>query len=116
MAAARQSAVELRPGVERPDWSAATSPAAQQALLDRAGSRLGLIDRWRLALTADEDRVWRAVIELYASLGQAPRVAEIGVHAELPDDVVPELLRRLEERDLLSLGAGETVRHAYPFT
>jgi alkylmercury lyase len=112
----RGSAVELRPGVFRPDWSVAGTAAAQQALGGRA-ARSGLIDRWLHALTPDQDRVWRTVLHLYADLGRAPRIEEIGAAANLSAAEVRPLLQQLEDRDLLALGSdGETLRHAYPFS
>ncbi len=50
MTEASGGAVELRPGVFRPDWSAAKSAAARRALGGRAGAREGLLDKWAHAL------------------------------------------------------------------
>lgn len=109
------AAIEIRPGVFRPDWSAAQSPAAQKALAGRA-ARPGLIDKWLHALTPDEDRVWRSVLQLYADLGRPPALAEIGRHAKLPESAVSGLLQKLEQRDLLGRDHAGAVCYAYPFT
>lgn len=108
--------MELRPGVFRPDWSAAKSLAAKKALGGRAANRPGLIAKWLHALTLDEDRVWQAVLELYRALGRPPGIFEISQHAELPENTALDLLQRLEHRDLLARGPDGTIRYAYPFT
>jgi alkylmercury lyase len=70
-------ALEIRPGVFRPDWSAAKSPAAREALGIRTATGRSPIDKLLIALTPDEDRVWRAVLELYGTLGRPPRTWRI---------------------------------------
>jgi hypothetical protein len=64
--------VEIRPGVFRPDWSAARSDAAKQALRERAEGREGLLDKWMHALEPDLDRVWRGMLEFYGGAGRPP--------------------------------------------
>lgn len=111
------TAVELRSGVFRPDWSAVTTPAAREALACRGAARPGLIDKWLHTLAPDEDRVWFAVLGLYAALGRPGSAAEIAARAGLPEKSVAGLLRRLQNLDLLALGPdGKTIRHVYPFT
>lgn len=109
------AAVEIRPGVFRPDWSVVQSPAAQEALAGRA-ARPGLIDKWLHALTPAEDRVWRSVLRLYADFGRPPGVSEISRQIELPESALPELLQKLEQRDLLARDPAGAIRYAYPFT
>ena len=116
MRTVQEAAIELRPGVFRPDWSAAKSPAAKEALGGRAAARPGLIDKWLHALAPDEDRVWRAVLECYAVLGRPPLTAEISHQANLPESAVLQLLQQLEQRDLLARGPDGAIRYAYPFT
>lgn len=110
-----EAAVELRPGVFRPDWSATTMPAAQEALGGRAAVP-GLMDRWLRTLTPDQDRVWRTVLHLYADLGRSPRIGEIKTVTDLPTAELASRLRELEQRDLLALSPdGQALRHVYPF-
>jgi alkylmercury lyase len=49
----REPAVEIRPGVFRPDWSAVRKPGARRALTGHMAARGGLLDRWSHALDAD---------------------------------------------------------------
>ena len=109
-------AVELRPGVFRPDWSVAKSSAAREALRGRAAARRGLIDQWLHALSPDDDRVWRAMLEDYATLGRPPSAGEIRDRTGLSEGAVSELLGRLEYRDLIGRGPDGGIRFAYPFT
>lgn len=55
--------VEIRPGVERPDWSAVTSGLARAALESRDARRPSLVNAWPIGLTAREDLIgaghWR---------------------------------------------------------
>ncbi len=67
-------AVELRPGVLRPDWSAVSSEAAGGALRARHASRSNLVEKWAVALDGTEDWIWRSVIKLFVDLGRAPRI------------------------------------------
>lgn len=116
MRAMAEPAIEIRPGVFRPDRRAATSAAARDALDGRSAARLGLLDKWRHALAPDEDRVWRCVLERYAALGRPPSAHEIGDGTGLPESSIPDVLRRLQRRDLLALSAAGSIRYAYPFT
>ena len=116
MADAGGSAVELRPGVFRPDWSAAKSPAARRALGERANAREGLLDRWAHALDPETDRVWRVLLQLYGSAGLPPSPAEIGAQAEVPERVVRDALLVLQRHDLLKLRNDGSILYAYPFT
>ena len=111
------AAVELRPGVFRPDWSVARTPAAQEALAGRAAARPGVLDKWLHALTADQDCVWRTVLQLYAELGRAPGLAEISGRTSLSLSQLRSVLRELEHRDLLALSPdGGSLRLVYPFS
>lgn len=107
---ARERAAEIRPGVLRPDWSAATTPAVLQALAGRVTARSGLLDKWSHALEASEDIVWRTVLRLYAAKGRPPNVDEIAVATGIDGGRVGALLRKLQLRDLVGLDAGaETI-------
>jgi hypothetical protein len=46
---------EIRPGVQRPDWSVVTKSASRDALLARDRTRAGVQTKWRRALPAQED-------------------------------------------------------------
>ena len=113
----QEVAVELRPGVFRPDWSAVTTPAARAALRGRTAARSSLLEKWSQPLGREEDLVWRSVLRLYASLGRAPHGAEISAETGLPEERIKGCLRSLQNRDLLDLHAnGTAIRHVYPFT
>lgn len=71
-----ETAVEIRPGVYRPDLSVVTAPAARAALGGRTAARAGLRDMWSHALEAAEDLVWRRALRLYGD-GRPPRIDEI---------------------------------------
>lgn len=112
-----ETAVEIRPGVHRPDWSIVTTPAARAALGGRTAARAGLLDMWSHALEAAEDMVWRMALRLYGDSGRPPRIDEIAERANLSEDRVRALLRKLQLRDLVGLEPGtDTIRYAYPFT
>jgi alkylmercury lyase len=112
-----EPAVEIRPGVFRPDWSAITKPAARQALTGRLAARAGLLDRWSCRLEADQDVVWRTALRLYAKLGRAPSIADLAMAADMAADKLTTLLNDLESRDLIGLDrALGRIRLAYPFT
>lgn len=113
----REAAAEIRPGVFRPDWSAVTTSAAREALGGCGSVLAGLLDRWSRGSDADEDRVWQALLRLYADGGRAPRLDEIAAATALSDEQARNLLRALARRDLLGLEAGtDAIRYAYPFT
>jgi hypothetical protein len=112
-----ESAVEIRPGVFRPDWSAVTTPGARQALLGRMAARAGSLSKWSRPLEAAEDLVWRTVLRLYAEGGQAPGIADIARSTGVAPAKIESVLRTLEGRDLLSLDReSRHIRLAYPFT
>ncbi|MFG1247816.1 organomercurial lyase [Xanthobacter flavus] len=112
-----QLSVEIRPGVCRPDWSAVTTPAAQQALNGRMAARVGLLDKWSLALDSNEDLVWRTVLVLYAENGRSPRASEIAACSDISVERVRAVLQKLQLHDLLGLEPGtDAIRYAYPFT
>lgn len=111
------TAVEIRPGVQRPDWSIVTSAAARDALLARDRSRPGPVEAWTTALPQPQDAVWRAVIALFARLGRPPQWAEIAVEANLSERAVEEILSELERNDLLAVDKDRrSISYAYPFT
>jgi alkylmercury lyase len=113
----QERAVEIRPGVFRPDWSAVTKPGARRALIGRMNARAGLLDRWSHVLDADEDLVWRSLMQHYASRGQPPLIDDIAKETGIAGDRLAAALRRLESRDLIGLDpASAQIRLAYPFT
>ena len=114
---AAEPAVEIRPGVFRPDWSAVTTAAARQALRGRKAARAGLLDRWSGRLEADEDCIWRAILRLYGEMGRPPEFGDIAVEAGTTHDLAVLVLDKLRARDLIDLDdAGGRIRLAYPFT
>lgn len=108
--------VELRPGVFRPDWSAARTAAARQALASRQESRAGVLDKWMCALEPKQDRVWQAVLALYGSHGRPPTLSELRDRTGLSEASLVEAMRELEQRDLLKRNDQGAIRYAYPFT
>lgn len=104
----------LRATPPMPNWSLVTSRRARRAL--RAIVEVGRCERRWNGLNGSEDRVRRAVLELYAQAGRAPSIAEIGEAAGLDPSAVRSLLGRLRDRDLVVLDprSGE-VAGAYPF-
>lgn len=109
--------IEIRPGVERPDWSLVTSVAAREALGSRDASRPDLVGTWATGLTAHQDLVWRKTLELFVRLGRSPLLTEIARASDLEDEKVLALARELEERDLAGLNEAATgIAYAYPLT
>jgi hypothetical protein len=108
---------DIRPGVQRPDWSVVTKPSARDALLARDRARASLSGKWKLALPPPQDLTWRTVLELFARLGRPPSLAEIGEEIDLALDQVRAHLAELQAHDLLGtdLVTGELV-YAYPVT
>jgi hypothetical protein len=108
-------AIELRPGVVFPDWSAVTSETSRQAL-DAIFEVFGVAQGWTDYTTA-EDRVRAAVLRSYGDRGRAPSVAELAADSGLPEVAVRDALGRLRGRDMVVLdGASGEVAGAYPFT
>ncbi len=104
----------LRPGVEMPDWSAVTSETSRRAL-EASFAVAGRHEKWA-GLGDEEDRVWRAVLEGFASAGRAPDVAAVTAATGLGPAAVGAALDRLRVRDLV-VRAEKTgaVTAAYPF-
>lgn len=114
---ANELAVEIRPGVFRPDWSVVTTSAARQALSGRVAGRSGLLEHWSQPLDADADLVWQTLLRLFVRNGRPPRVVEIAAEGKLPWDSVTGILHELERRDLIGLKPGtDVIRFAYPWT
>lgn len=108
--------LEIRSGVFRPDWSAVTTAAAQDALCARFGSRESLLDKWSMPLDDMEDRFWRCVLKLFADLGRGPTLDELAAATGRPMERAKDVLEELQGRDLLGLDAGaSTILYAYPF-
>ncbi len=111
------AAVELRPGVYRPEWSVVTLAAAREALGGRMAARSGLVEKWLTRLDPTEDLVWCRVLELFAALGRPPRIEEIASAANMGHEHVAPALRNLCQRDLLGFDeVSGSIVHAYPFT
>ena len=112
-----EPAVEIRPGVLRPDWSAITRPAARHALLGRTTARAGLLDQWSCFLDADQDLVWRTALQLYAEHGRAPTTSDLAAAVGIAVDKLIDLLVELDARDLFKFERDPAqIRLAYPFT
>ena len=109
--------MEIRPGVHRPDWSVVTKLGAQEALRGRDRSRFGLAEKWNQALAPAQDRVWRAVLELFASFGRPPLLQEIGKETGLSVENLRVLVSELQAHDLLGMNSTTgAITYAYPFT
>jgi alkylmercury lyase len=114
---ADDTAVEIRPGVFRPDWSVVTNPTAREALGGRMAARASLLQRWSQVLDKSEDLIWRSLLQLYADRGRPPSQDELVTETGLQPDRIAELLRNLERRDLVGLEPGsDRIFRAYPFT
>lgn len=114
---ADEPAVEIRPGVFRPDWSVVTTSAARQALCPRVAGRTGLLEHWSKPLDANADRIWQTLLRMFVRDGRPPRVVEIAAESKLPWDNVKAILHELERRDLIGLKPGtDMIRFAYPWT
>jgi alkylmercury lyase len=110
-------AVEIRPGVLRPDWSVVTTSAARQALRGRVLGRSGLLEHWSRPLDTDADRIWQNLLRLFVRNGRPPRADEIAAESKLPCDSVTAILHELAGRDLIGLEPGtDVIRFAYPWT
>ena len=113
----RCAAVEIRPGILRPDWSVVTRPAAREALLGRDRARIGLAETWNHALEPTQDLVWRMVLELFARSGRPPHMHEIREATGLPPEHLRTLVAELRAHDLLGTNASaDVILYAYPFT
>jgi alkylmercury lyase len=107
-------AVEIRPGIHRPDWSVVTRPGARKALLGRDRSRLGLAAKWYQTLQPAQDRVWRTVLELFARSGRPPGLHEISKETGLSVEDIRTLVSELQAHDLLGSDASaDVILYAY---
>jgi alkylmercury lyase len=108
---------EIRPGIHRPDWSVVTRPGAREAMLGRDRSRSTLAEKWNQPLEPAQDRVWRAVLELFARLGRPPGLHEISKETGLSAEDIRVMVSELQAHDLLgSHASADVILHAYPFT
>lgn len=90
--------VEIRPCVQRPDWSVVTRAAARDARLAGDRSRPGPAAAWSKGLPQLHDAVWRATIALFARLGRPPRREEIAVEMNLGECAIERIpVEHLEE-------------------
>jgi len=107
--------VTIRPGVELPDWSAVTSPQAEEALA--AIMNLFRFDDGFADYSAVEDLVRRTLIALYGQSGRAPSSVEIATAARLEQAQTEAALDALGRRDLVVLDEmSGAILGAYPFT
>jgi hypothetical protein len=108
---------QIRPGVQRPDWSVVTLSAARDALVKRGIARSRLIDRWSEPLEESQDLVWRTLLELFAAHGRPPVFAEITREIDMAQVGVRSAVRELRARDLVGIDeTTDTITHAYPFS
>ena len=108
---------EIRPGVHRPDWSVITKSAARTALMGRGQARSDLCEKWSGALPPAEDLAWRTVLEVFASGGTPPSVAEVAETVGIPDQQARMILADLQARDLLAMDeSAMRIVYAYPFS
>jgi hypothetical protein len=115
--APNEPAVEIRPGVLRPDWSVVTTSAARQALRGRVTGRTGLLEHWFRPPDANADLVWQTVLRVFVGQGRPHRADEIAAETRLLPDTVTAILHELERRDLIGLEPGtDVIRFAYPWT
>ncbi|MBI3452735.1 MAG: alkylmercury lyase family protein [Rhodospirillales bacterium] len=108
-------AVTLRAKTAMPDWSAiASEPAA--AVLEAIFGMFGKGDRLA-GIDEAEDRVWRAIQEIFAYSDLPPTTPAIAAATRLDGNTVRQALQRLRTRDLIVVDS-ETgdIRGAYPFT
>lgn len=113
-ASGRRLSILFRPGITFPNWSVVTSETVCQAL-DSIFEVFGIEQRWT-GIEDAEDRVRRAVLDLYARLGHAPSITQLAEATAIAPDEVRGLVRKLRARDLIVLDeTGETVVGAYPF-
>ena len=115
--AARSPRIEfsIRPGVTFPNWAAVSSPRAQEAL-EAILEVFGIEKCWD-GYSESEDRVRRAVLEIYAETGRAPTPATLAARTGLPASEIGGLLASLRERDLIVLDeSGAGITGAYPLT
>lgn len=103
----------LRPGVVIPDWSAVEGEPARAAL----AAIFAILRKAVSGLDAPEDRVWRAVQEIFARTTAVPEVRRVADRAGLDAELALATLGKLHARDLVVFDevAGEVVG-AYPFT
>ncbi len=110
-------ATEIRPGVQRPDWSVVTKPAAREALIGRNRAWAGPSEKWIGTLTTLQDLTWRTVLELFGRLGRPPQLSEVGKAIGLAPEQIRVLVSELQVRDLLGIdNAAGTIVYAYPFS
>ncbi|MFQ5915344.1 MAG: organomercurial lyase [Nitrospinota bacterium] len=111
----KRATVSLRPGLSFPNWAAVTSDTARQAL-EAIVAVMGIETRWS-DLGDAEDRVRRAVLDLYARLGHAPTLSQLAGATGLTTEEVRAQLGKLKTRDIVVLDdKGEAIVGAYPLS
>jgi len=99
-------AIEIRPGVFRPDWAVVTTEAARQALAWRLPGRSELLEHWSKPLGPTADLVWQTLLRMFAREGRSPCSAEIAIATSLSVEAVITSLQELNARDLIGLKPG----------
>lgn len=102
------------PTVAAANRSGVASPHAREALL--AIENAGALISW-CGLSAEEDRVRIALLQMYAEQGRAPAIADLATRVGLTASQLQAVLVTLEARDVI-VRDSETGRiiGAYPFT
>jgi hypothetical protein len=91
--------------------------AAGEALGGRMAARSSLVEKWSTSLDGPEDLAWRRILEHFAAFGRPPKMEEIARAANMSDERLTAVLRRLQQRDLLGFDEESgSIAHAYPFT
>ena len=106
--------ITIRPGVTFPDWSAVRSDHVRETL-DDIFAVFGIAKCWD-GYGEREDRVRRAILDLFARLGRPPVLAELAEAAGVAAGELSELLASLRARDLVVLAEDGAITGAYPIT
>ncbi|AUD00310.1 hypothetical protein CWS35_38715 (plasmid) [Bradyrhizobium sp. SK17] len=61
-----------------------------------SAARAGLLDKWSHRLDANDDLVWRAILQFYGDHGQPPQIADIAGEIGFEIDHVETALRALD--------------------
>jgi mercuric reductase len=114
-AAAAPLSIEIRPGVNFPDWSAVGSDRVRSALHD-IFQVFGVDKFWR-DFSPTEDLCRRAILAGYRQRGQAPTLSQLCTETAMSAPEARETLIGLRHRDLVLFDeATQTIQGAYPLT